>query len=88
MRHVEGAMRKCAATDLIRKPVNVPLDLLDQAACLHPIGLCEIFIEHHVALAKIRDPGREPFALVGSSRDGLARTIAEVASPTSVRVPT
>jgi hypothetical protein len=39
-----------------REPVYVPLDLLDQAACLHPIEHCQILIEHHVALTNDHDP--------------------------------
>jgi hypothetical protein len=39
-----------------REPVDVPLDLLDQAACLHTVEPGEILIEHHVALANDQDP--------------------------------
>jgi hypothetical protein len=39
-----------------REPVDVPLDLLDQTTCLHPIEFCEVLIDHHVAFANDDDP--------------------------------
>jgi hypothetical protein len=41
--------RSCGS--IIPTPIDVPLDLLDQTTCLHPLEHCQILIEHHVALA-------------------------------------
>jgi hypothetical protein len=36
-----------------RESVDVPLGLLDQTACLHPVEPCQILIEHHMALDEL-----------------------------------
>jgi hypothetical protein len=39
-----------------REAVDVSLDLLDQAACLHPVELGQILVEHHMVFANDQDP--------------------------------